>query len=104
MSSQQWLAVATCITSVGLMAVTGYAQRKNVGPQVSLTADATSYTAPATIKLTATATDSDGTIKKVEFLAGGSVIGTVTSAPYNFTWSNVGAGSYSLTARATDNQ
>jgi endoglucanase len=30
-------------------------------------------------------------------------LGTDTSSPYSFTWSNVGAGSYALTARATDN-
>src|SRR5690242_6890277 len=84
-----------------------YGQKQaNVGPSVSLTspANGATYNAPATITLSASATDSDGSIRKVEFMAGGSVIGTVTTAPYNFTWSNVAAGSYSLTARATDNR
>ena len=77
----------------------------NVPPTVSLTApvNGASYVAPASITLTATATDSDGTISKVEFLQGATVIGTVTNAPYTFNWSNVTAGSYTLTARATDN-
>ena len=62
-----------------------------------------SYYAPATVKLAATATDSDGSVTKVDFYQGSSLIGTATAAPYAFTWSNVAAGSYSLTAKATDN-
>jgi serine protease len=78
----------------------------NVAPTVSLTgpANGASYTAPASITLSANAADSDGTIAKVEFFAGGTLIGTDTSAPYSANWSNVAAGSYSLTARATDNK
>lgn len=58
--------------------------------------------APATFTLNATATDTAGTITKVEFYANGSLINTDSSAPYSFTYSGVGAGSYALTARATD--
>lgn len=77
----------------------------NAPPTVSLTAPAngSSYTAPATVNLSANASDSDGSITKVEFYNGVSLIGTDTIAPYTFTWSNVAAGSYSLTAKATDN-
>ncbi|MDI4631696.1 discoidin domain-containing protein [Pelomonas sp. V22] len=77
----------------------------NVAPTVSLTAPAggSSYTDPATISLTASASDSDGTVSKVEFFANGSKIGESLSAPYAFSWSGVTAGSYVLTARATDN-
>jgi uncharacterized protein YhjY with autotransporter beta-barrel domain len=77
----------------------------HVPPTVSLTAPANNaiFTAPAAITLTATAADSDGTIQRVEFLNGATVVGTVTAAPYSFTWPNVAAGTYSLTARATDN-
>jgi predicted phage tail protein len=39
----------------------------------------------------------------VDFYQGGSLIGSDTSSPYSITWNNVGAGSYSLTARAVDN-
>jgi RHS repeat-associated protein len=57
------------------------------------------------ITLSANASDSDGTVSKVDFLRGGStVIGTVTTAPYTFVWTNVPAATYSLTARATDNK
>ncbi len=77
----------------------------NAAPTVALTAPANgaTATAPGSFAINATATDSDGTIAKVEFFAGATKLGEDTSSPYAFTWSNVAAGSYSLTARATDN-
>jgi hypothetical protein len=56
------------------------------------------------IPLVADASDTDGTIARVDFYRGNVLIGTATSAPYTVTWSNVGAGTYSLTARATDDK
>lgn len=78
----------------------------NVSPVVSLTSPAsgTSFTAPASVAIAASATDSDGTIAKVEFFNGATKLGEDTSSPYTYTWSAVAAGSYSLTAVATDNQ
>lgn len=72
-------------------------------PVVSLTspADAATFLAPATIQLAANASDSDG-IAKVEFFHGANKIGEDINEPYEITWSNVAAGSYTLTARATD--
>jgi regulation of enolase protein 1 (concanavalin A-like superfamily) len=77
----------------------------NTVPAVSLTAPASgaTYAAPASVALTATATDSDGSIAKVEFYSGTTLLGTDTTAPYSFTWSSVVAGTYSLTAVAYDN-
>ncbi len=77
----------------------------NVAPTVNLTAPAggASYTAPATIVLTASASDGDGSVSRVEFYSGSTLIGTVNAAPYTFSWSNVGTGSYTLSARAYDN-
>ena len=77
----------------------------NVAPTVSITSPAnnSSFTAPASITLTATASDADGTISKVEFFNGSTSIGTATTAPYTVAWNNVSAGSYSVTAIATDN-
>ena len=77
----------------------------NAAPSIALTApiDGASFVAPATINLAATASDADGSIAKVEFLAGTAVVGTATAAPFTADWSNVTAGSYSLTAKATDN-
>ena len=80
--------------------------RNNTAPNVSLTSPAPNavLTAPANVTLTATAADSDGTISKVEFFSGATLLGTATTTPFTFNWSNISAGSYSLTAKATDNQ
>jgi hypothetical protein len=64
--------------------------------------DGTQFTAPANITLSASASDQDGTINKVEFFAGAGKLGETTSNPYQFTWTNAPAGAYSLTAKATD--
>ena len=79
---------------------------KNVPPTVSLTSPAggTSYTTQQYIPLAASASDSDGSIAKVEFFAGTQLIITQTSAPYSFSWVGPGApGTYSIKAKATDN-
>ena len=41
-------------------------------------------------------------MSKVEFFNGAAKLGEDTTAPYSFTWSGVAAGTYTLTARATD--
>lgn len=73
-------------------------------PTVSLTSPAnnSSFVAPATVELAATASEPDQTITRVDFLANGEVVGSDTTSPYAFTWSDVAAGGYTLTARATD--
>ncbi len=73
-------------------------------PTVTLTAPGNNavFAAPANVTLTATATDSVGTITKVDFYQGSTLIGTVTTAPYSFAWNNVPAGNYTLTAVATN--
>ncbi len=78
----------------------------NQWPTVALTSppNAASFTAPATVTLQATASDPDGSVTNVSFFANNSIIGEVTSPPYDFVWTNVSAGAYTLTARATDNE
>ena len=73
-------------------------------PAVTLTqpADGATFSAPATVNLSATASDTDGTVTKIEFFNGTTKLGEDTTAPYSFAWSGVPAGSYTLTARATD--
>jgi len=73
-------------------------------PQVTLTqpSNGATFAAPATVGLAATASDADGSVTKVEFFNGVAKLGEDTSAPYTFTWSGVAAGTYTLTARATD--
>jgi Big-like domain-containing protein/glucodextranase-like protein len=76
----------------------------NALPVVALTAPAAgaSFTAPASISLLAGASDTDGSVVRVEFYAGGMLVGTSSQAPYGATWSGVTAGTYALTARAID--
>jgi beta-glucanase (GH16 family) len=59
--------------------------------------------APGTFVVSANASDPDGKISKVEFYDGPTLIGTTSSAPYHFTFTNVPAGLHSITARAYDN-
>jgi hypothetical protein len=77
----------------------------NQAPSVTLTQPSAgaSFSAPAVITLAASAADADGSISKVEFYQAGVKLGEDVSAPYTFSWSNVPAGSYSLSAVATDN-
>jgi chitodextrinase len=77
----------------------------NQPPTVSLVTPAANdaVTLPGTITLTAIASDSDGTVAKVEFFSGTTKIGEASAAPYSCTWTATSAGIVSLTAVATDN-
>jgi len=76
-----------------------------VAPAVSITAPANnaSFVSPAAVTINATASDSDGSVSKVEFFQGTTKLGEDTTSPYSYSWSNIGVGSYALTAKATDN-
>jgi hypothetical protein len=77
----------------------------NAVPQVSITSPATnsSFATGSNVTINATAADSDGSIAKVEFFQGTTKLGEDLTSPYSFAWTNVPAGNYSLTAKATDN-
>ncbi len=74
-------------------------------PTVNITAPANgeAFLSNADILLKADAADSDGTVKKVEFFQGATKIGEDTTSPYQYLWTGVPVGAYSLTAKATDN-
>ena len=76
----------------------------NVPPTVSLTspADNSTFVEGKTITLSANASDFDGTITKVEFYQGNTLISGTTTAPYTVSW-NPSVGNYVITAKATDN-
>ena len=57
---------------------------------------------PTTVTLTADAADMAGTVTNVSFYSGNTLIGSDDTAPYSAVWTNVPAGEYRLTARATD--
>ena len=75
-------------------------------PTVSLSATPAGPSHPAgtTLALTATANDTDGTITDVKFFANGTLIATATAPPYSIGVTLESAGSYTFTARATDDR
>ena len=83
----------------------GASTTTNKPPTVSISTPTTGATfqSPATIAITATAGDVDGSVARVDFYAGTQLVGSATTSPFTATWSNVPAGSYSLSAVATDN-
>ncbi|WP_396617484.1 RHS repeat domain-containing protein [Lysobacter soli] len=72
-------------------------------PTVSINPPTGLFIGPANVGLSANAVDSDGYITRVEFYANGVHVGTDDTAPYAMTWSGVAVGSYTLGAKAYDN-
>ena len=84
----------------------GVGKLGNQAPIISITSPLNNATvvASANISISATATDADGAISKVEFYNGTTLLGTNNSSPYTYAWNGVGAGTYSLIAKATDDK
>ncbi|HTH46998.1 MAG TPA: PA14 domain-containing protein [Candidatus Limnocylindria bacterium] len=78
----------------------------NLAPFVALTSPAPGFTVagPASVTLTATATDADGQVAKVVFYDGSSAVGTLTNTPYTLTVPRLPVGFHSLSAVATDDR
>jgi regulation of enolase protein 1 (concanavalin A-like superfamily) len=76
----------------------------NRPPTVVLSAptNGATYTTPASITITASASDADGSITSVEFYANGTLLAKDNSAPYSVT-GTLQEGSYAITAVAYDN-
>jgi uncharacterized repeat protein (TIGR03806 family) len=76
----------------------------NPPPDVVLNAPlgGASYTAAASITLSADADAPNNPVSAVSFYSNGALLGSVTNVPYTLTVTGVGAGSYALTAVATD--
>lgn len=77
----------------------------NEPPTVSISSPVNNATfdGSASITINVTASDKDGTISKVEFFNGTTLLGSDNSSPFSFTWTNVPFGTYTITAKATDN-
>ncbi len=73
----------------------------NQQPTVNLSAPATATTG-VVVNLSATAADSDGSVARVAFYEGNTLLGEDTTAPYTWAWTPGTTGNRSLTARATD--
>ena len=77
----------------------------NALPTASITSptEGASFTVGSSISIAADASDSDGTISQVEFFVNGNSIGTDETSPYAIAWTPEAAGTFSITASATDN-
>ena len=76
------------------------------GPSVSLTAPSNGATVHgSSVTVSATASDSIGTITQVKFMVDGTTISTDSSSPYSVTWDSTGVsdGAHTLYAVALDN-
>ncbi len=78
----------------------------NQPPSVAMTTPAAGATivAGSSVTLTATATDPDGTILRIRFFDGSTLIGERPAAPWSVTWRPASTGSRTLTAQATDDR
>ena len=93
------------VTTSALVTVT-VSPSPDVPPSATLTAPAAGATLPynTPVTLTATAADADGSVTKVGFYDGTTLLNEDTSPPYSYTWTPTVPGPHALTARATDNQ
>ncbi len=88
-----------------LLSLTAWASGLHAELAVSLSAPANNsrYSAPATIPLQADISVSgSSSVSQVAFYQGNTLIGSTGSSPYQWTWDNVAAGNYRITAQATD--
>jgi hypothetical protein len=116
----KWVRLEVAASQVGLegkllngMAFTLYGGRatwdqagKTAGstaPTIRITSPTNNSTVGNSVTIQADAKDGNGTISKVEFYQGSTKIGESTASPYQFTWTGVANGTYTLKAKATDN-
>ncbi len=92
----------TCGTKTGLVASV-FNTTANPTPTVTLTSPTnnSSTCTGNSIAITATATISTGSISKVDFYDGTTLLGTDNSSPYAYTWNNASAGTHTVRAIAT---
>lgn len=76
----------------------------NLPPTVSITSptNGAAFIPPANISITASASDSDGTVTNVSFFDGATFLGKTNNTPYTIV-AGLASGSHALTAVATDN-
>jgi RHS repeat-associated protein len=91
--------------SSGISNTVNISEGAHPAPTVTVSAPGSGASAPASTTLTATASPTSGsTISSVQFYQGSTALGSpVTAAPYSYHWTNIAAGTYSVTAKATDN-
>ena len=92
---------STATPEVGILVLNS----SNQAPTVTLTspANGATYALGNPVLLSGTASDSDGSIAHVDFMANGTVVGSLSSAPYSYSWTGAAYGSYRIQAVAYDN-
>jgi hypothetical protein len=93
------------INSAGVPSVAPILRITDAPPTIKITAphSNSTFSKGSDITISATASDSDGAVQKVEFYAGATKLGQSTTAPYSIVWHGPGSGTYTLIAKATDN-
>jgi hypothetical protein len=78
----------------------------NLAPTITITNPVNNavFTAPATFTLEASASDNDGGVTQVEFFNGAAALGVDMTSPYSAVVNELSAGTYTLSAIATDNE
>jgi len=89
---------------IGLLSV-NLTAAQNVPPSVQITAPANNsvFFIGRSTFVAANASDADGSIQRVEFYDGSTLIGSDITAPYILGWNNAFGGVHEVTARAFDN-
>lgn len=77
----------------------------NTAPSTSITniINGSIIASGGAITIQAVAADTDGTISKVKFYNGGTLLGEDTTAPYTYIWATAPDGKHNLVVKATDN-
>ncbi len=71
---------------------------------LDLPADGSSLTLPGTVSLSASVTTNDAIVKSVRFYTNKVALATVTTAPFNYTWTPPAPGTYNVSASVIYNE
>nr|WP_224772556.1 Ig-like domain-containing protein [Pelagicoccus enzymogenes] len=89
-------------TMVDELTVAGIVRNQDPELQLIAPADGMTFAEGVDIQIRVEAQDIGGEIASVEFFAGELSLGSVSEAPYQLVWNDVGEGLYALKATATD--
>lgn len=83
-----------------------FGSSSNIYPTVSITSptDDATFESAAPVTISASAEDTDGTISKVDFYNGNTLLFSDADAPYSYTWIGAPDGTYTIIAMAYDNE
>src|SRR6185436_17887179 len=96
LSSTRWLTARPGTAKNDTVILPKTAGPPNQPPAVAIASPAGGavFSNPAAVTITASASDADGSIGRVDFLVDGSPIGTDTAGPWSATWNSTAAGSH----------